>query len=131
MSDQAILYGLWKEKIWEIMKEMKLHRAEVSFSGGGDEGGVDAIVVHGPGRKKRNLDNNCQYDPATGSYGAPEGDRESELYELLSKPVDDEYGSFAGEYFVSGLIVYRLKDKSVEMDGDEEVRESRPISRSY
>jgi len=117
-----------KQKIFEMLKARKAHRAEVVFSGGNDEGGVESVTLFGPGRKMTELKDLSKYNWETRQYECPDDD--SVLYRLLEKPVDDEYGSFAGEYYVSGKIVFRTKTKEIVMEGEEEVSRSESFERT-
>ena len=46
-----------------------------------------------------------------------------ELYFAVVKPVEDQYGSFAGDFSVDGTIVWDVVNNQVLNRGEQEVRE--------
>lgn len=98
--------------------------ARVWFSGGGDEGGVDSIHLEALGGKElarlESPNVPCHWNPQTNRYEAlREMTLDERLYGALEKPVDDRYGSFAGEFQVRGTVVWDVATRTVKMDGSE------------
>ena len=73
--------------IYATIRDLGATRARLPFSGGHDEGGAEQIHLF-DGDRELELD----IDP------------DLELWEQLSAPIYDEYGSFAGQYHVSGEL---------------------------
>jgi len=86
-------------------------RAVVEFSGGNDEGGPDAITLFKGEGTLRTLQTWWQA-----------GDPDNELVALsdaLSDPVFEAYGTFAGDFEVTGEVIWDVAGKSVQMIRDE------------
>ena len=108
-----------KEETFNLMRACAITKAVVGFSGGNDEGGPDEISVY---RQGANEPSDLPL-----SYGVKDKTREQELADLLVRPVYAEYGSFAGEFYVDGQVVWDLEAKTVKMTGDEQVSQSQSI----
>lgn len=108
-----------RAKAWEMLAEIGAVKADVEFSGGHDEGGVDGIAITlGDGSR---LDT-CDW---------PRDEEKNphwRLAELLALPVYDKYYSFAGEFSVHGNVVWDVAEKKVMMDGSETVEEWHTIN---
>lgn len=101
-----------QRRCFELMAEAGVARAAVEFSGGNDEGGVDAIRLYdADGKEVRSLEGWEE------TYAKSRGD----LVRELERPVDDKYGSFAGDFYVRGTVVWDLAARSCVMDGEEQV----------
>lgn len=97
------------KEIFDILKSHNIKSLIIKFSGGGDEGGIDRILVKyftGDSSKYRDL---------------------SELHELfdevmreaLEAPIWDEYCTFAGNFYVNGKLIWNTEDSSVKITGSE------------
>lgn len=97
---------------WQTMEEGGVVRVEIKFSGGNDEGSCDSITVtYGDGSIKDFTD-----------YAYGRGDSfEERLVDLMLMPMYDKYGSFAGEFYVDGMLVWDYESKTVKMSGSETV----------
>jgi len=106
--------GFDKALVFREMATRKVVRAEVEYSGGNDEGGADTIrLFHEDGHKE-------ELEPY---------DNTDVLIDQLSELPGLEYGSFAGDFSVSGTFVVDLATRSIKMDGQESSYE--PVSREF
>lgn len=108
-----------KQRTFNLMAQLDIRKAEVEFSGGNDEGGVDNITVY---RGERQIEGNLPV-----SYATKDATSEQELAELLGRPVYDKYYGFAGEFYVQGTVVWDLATKKVNMGGSEETMYGNPF----
>lgn len=91
-------------------------KATVQFSGGHDEGGAEWVVVElADGTEESVASSYWRGDEATDRQKA-----EGELYDLLEEPIRDEYGSFAGDFSVSGTVIYDLAADTITMAKSEQ-----------
>lgn len=99
-----------KNEVFELLDQLGAVRAEASFSGGNDEGGVDQITLTMRDGTKSVLPGYV-YESMAGMH--PNDPREPQrfnpmqkrLIELMNEPVNARYGSFAGEFYVNGVVV--------------------------
>lgn len=89
-----------QEKVWDFLKRNKIAEAHVHFSGGNDEGGAHDFQLFDKAGKEM-------------SYKL-----DDEMMDLLASPMDDAYGSFAGEFQVSGSFIWKTKTKKITEDSD-------------
>jgi hypothetical protein len=102
-----------REEIFTALEEMGAVKAMVYFSGGHDEGGADRIeIVLGDGERKEIYE--YKFD------GKEQTEEEIRLAVSLAAPVYKEYGSFAGEFSVSGDIEWNVPDRKAYMSGEEQ-----------
>ena len=122
--DEAWAMRKLKETLWEGEIIVKV---SVDYSGGNDDGSINRVTVElASGRE-------CDWSEPNvrGSW-----DREKkaivfsrelteleELYFAVVKPVEDQYGSFAGDFSVDGTIVWDVVNNQVLNRGEQEVRE--------
>lgn len=108
-----------RARAWEMLAELGAVKADVEYSGGHDEGGVDGIAITlGDGSR---LDT-CDW---------PRDEEKNphwRLAELLALPVYEKYYSFAGEFSVHGNVVWDVAEKKVMLDGSETVEEWNTVS---
>ena len=108
---------LSRDEMFTRLRQMNAAKAIVEFSGGGDEGGVDSITLYdGEGRllasftpqARSKLEENYSGSRWDGVCYVPvEPDTpNNELARALAAPVHERYGSFAGEFYVTGTVVY-------------------------
>lgn len=81
--------------IFDELSKKNINKAVVYFNGGDDDGGVSGI----------------RYFYEDGS--AIDLNDTDNLYEKLSEPIYDKYGSFAGEFYVSGDLIYDVKKRKI------------------
>lgn len=111
-----------KARVWQLLAARGATKAVVEFSGGNDEGGTDSITLITP-LADPNL------EPATiglviwyGGYNGIEPTNEDqELSGLLQGPIDDEYGSFGGDFHVDGTLTWDRIAGTVKMEKTETV----------
>lgn len=107
-----------KDKVWQAFEKYGVSRAELSYSGGHDEGYVEDYMYFDAD------------DAEMGEKPFPK-DVFAELQNIMESPLDMEYGSFAFEGYVNGTLTWDLQDKSVCMDGSEEWPKSESIQKSF
>jgi hypothetical protein len=110
-----------RQEGWNVMEEAGAVKAEIFFTGGNDEGGAEQITL--------TLGDGSQREVEPYSHGRDENSLDGRLAELLTIPVYDEYGGFAGEFQVEGTLLWDYAEKTVVMDGDESQYESHSISK--
>lgn len=116
--------------VWTAMTTKGVSRIEAYFSGGNDEGGVTNYIIYDT-EGKAFLDQpppegvtgpNRDIYPFTHEefYGHSDyWPKEGSLASILEQPVDDEYGSWAGDFSANGACVWDLKTRKVTMRGEE------------
>ena len=100
-----------KEQAFRLMATLGITRADVYFQGGHDEGGVDEIYVW-KGEEKTEIPvvydgDNIEWDEESKTWKAKKEEEKSDLEKLsvlLQGPVYAEYDSFAGEFYVNGVV---------------------------
>lgn len=107
-----------RQAAWDGLAELGAIKADVEFSGGHDEGGVDGIAI--------TLGDGSRLD--TCDWPRDENNPHWRLAELLALPVYERYYSFAGEFSVHGNVVWDVAEKKVMLDGSEAVEEWNTIS---
>jgi hypothetical protein len=104
-----------KERVFALMEKLGIVRIEVTFSGGNDSGGVDSTVAHMADGTEKALPES--------HYWAKEEEMDDEqaLGHLVGEPVHDEWGSFAGDFYVSGTLSFDMAARRVFAKYEEEV----------
>jgi hypothetical protein len=93
-----------KIEAFALMRRRNIVKAVCHYSGGNDEGSVDQITC--------TLADGSTWDlPSWG--GKPD---EQELADLLSEPVYDQYGTFAGDFSCYGTVTWDVSTGEVVMD---------------
>jgi hypothetical protein len=129
-----LLYGTGygsthREKAWKLMKQLGAAKAIVSYSGGNDEGGItDIRLLDAAGELLQELPSwapqreSQEWDPETKTWSKKviELTPEQELTHMFDAEVDAHYGSFAGEFYVSGEFTWDLATRKVEDHGQRE-----------
>lgn len=119
-----------KTAVWEAMRKKGVSKIVAYFSGGNDEGGVNNYVMFDADGKEFEAPDDIKKDShyTRGLYPFTQVEffghdeywpKEGSLAHIIERPVDMEYGSFAGEFSVSGACTWDLKTKKVTMDGEE------------
>ncbi len=93
------------------LKRLGADRAVVEFSGGNDEGGPDAITLFAGEDTLRSL-------PTWWQAGGEDRDL-GPLSDALSAPVFEAYGTFAGDFDVTGEVIWDVRASTVAMIRDE------------
>lgn len=117
-----------KYEVFRGLRERGVKGAVVDFSGGNDEGGVDNITfVMQDGTKKR-FDGDVYASHRDSTFDgtrwvtlSAKVSADDALATALAAPVDDEYGSFAGEFHVSGTVLWDAEAETVKMTGQQSV----------
>ena len=115
-----------RPEVFRRLAEAGAARAEVHFSGGNDEGGVDSIeFLDADGTVILQLEEYYAeqvYDRERNRYveKRPPTDQEL-LVTALCEPVYNKYHGFAGEFYVSGKIIWSVAEQRVTMDAQETV----------
>jgi len=125
-----------KAKALRELEAIGILRLKIAFSGGNDEGGVDDYTIDAtvPNTTVPALERVWpdQYDAALKRYVqrelTPAERATNELLDLLEGPIDERYGSFAGDFHVSGVLHYDVPGKKVWIGGDEEEPRAEPFS---
>lgn len=117
-----------KKEVFEMLEKLNIAKVIVEFSGGGDEGGADSISAY-------NENNEVVELPKFGKQRVSRFDHTQEkwvydreltetekMLEALEKPIEDKYGGFDGDFYVSGEVVWDVKKKKVLLSGKESVQ---------
>jgi hypothetical protein len=114
MTDSTSKTGMTRTQVFAELASRGADRALVEFSGGNDEGGPDSISL-------------CRGEAlvCTLSVWPSERDATTEnkvdawLADALSDPVFEAYGTFAGDFDVTGEVIWDAEAKTVQMIRDE------------
>lgn len=120
------------------LRSFGVDELRIQFSGGNDEGGVnDSIAVDSDGNEVNLPSTNGAYfsqkwDKSTQTYSEPKwligwGDNTRDVtpeeqdialfWAALEDPIYDEYGSFAGEFYVNGTLTWFAQTGKHEIHG--------------
>lgn len=96
-----------RDEVFDAIVGMGAARAEANFSGGNDEGCVEGVVLYSQTGEvikalKWEMSNGLVYRTAEGA-----------LYDAIGDPVWDKFGSFAGDFYTSGAVVWTVEDRKV------------------
>lgn len=122
-----------KQETFEELKKRGIAKAVVSYSGGNDEGGADSIDYYSEDDAKLDLEIRRTF--VRGKREQRDGEwvfvpdralteqeqAANELVEALEKPVYDQYGCFAGDYYVTGVVTWDGGVGRVVLEGNETV----------
>lgn len=108
MSDNE---QMTREGVFDELARRGVHRVEVEFHGGSDEGDVERIALYTEGAEEpmATLD----------AYGGDSTASDSLLSDALQRPVWDRYRGFAGDFDVMGSVVWMVADRCVVLDASE------------
>ncbi len=130
-----------REEVMAKIKEMGGVQAIVDFHGGGDEGHIESVYIYSKQVRTKEGLADQELDILKNSHVAtiqehytgnrfdqesqqwikieitPEQVQETRLFEAITEPVNEEFGSFAGEFSVDGVVVWDVELDSVWMDG--------------
>jgi len=102
-----------RSEVFGALASRGADRVVVAFSGGNDEGGPDSITLYVGEEEVATLST-----WPTGTRTAEE-QAEDRLADALSEPVFDEYHTFAGDFDVTGEVIWDIESKTVQMIRDE------------
>lgn len=85
------------------LRALDIVKVVLPFSGGHDEGHYSTAYLTYRNGKTRELVENWKTSEETET----EDDR---LFQMLAKPIEDEWGGFAGDFSVSGNLTYEVQD---------------------
>jgi len=88
-------------------------RAVVQFSGGNDEGGPDSIALY------KGEEEICALSTWPSREEVEDAPADARLVDALSEPVFQEYGTFAGDFDVTGEVIWDVAERTVRMVKDE------------
>ena len=105
-----------RDNLEKLFKHYGISTVIVEFSGGNDDGGVDGIGFYDSEGETINLSatytNNTFWNPKTKTWDQKElsddDRRMNELIDLLEAPVQDRWGSWAGDFYANGQVAYDL-----------------------
>jgi hypothetical protein len=101
-----------RSAVFAALKSRGADRAVVAFSGGGDEGGPDSITLYTGEQELSTL-------PTWPGTSKDAVDTDIELADALSDPISKEYGSFAGDFDVTGEVIWQTEGETVKLTKDE------------
>lgn len=117
---------LGKDRAFELLRKKGAIRAVCSYNGGNDEGGVDQITLFFPPTAEDEepiQDLEVWYCggytyTADGTYQPASTARteDQELSEILQGPVDEKYGTWAGDFSAYGTLTWDVATGEVVMD---------------
>lgn len=123
---------------YAAMKALGVTRVVASFAGGNDEGGYDSFSFYnGETELDRfeDFDSSDQlaWDEATRSYVPNPGSdpHRTAIGGWLEDVLNGSYGSFAGDFYVSGTVTLNAVERTTVMEGTEEEPVGHPIHRTF
>ena len=125
-----------KEDMFTLLKNKQYSKVVIEYSGGNDEGGVDSIIVYDHTEKEvehdfRNIWISRDNMIGWGKDARPATSEEIQMNKymnVLTKPIYNRFYSFAGEFNVSGELVWDVKNKKVTLSGNESTRIYEPFT---
>jgi hypothetical protein len=123
-----------KNRTFKLMQDRNLAKVYVHFSGGNDEGGADGYHAWDAAGNEATLpvqnyypwnDGTVRYqDAESGEWvERPATDEEkavAEFIDHLEAPIYARYGSFAGEFSVSGEVQWDAMARTCHVDANEQ-----------
>lgn len=113
MSDEQQTPQFTRADAFAELANRGADRAVVEFSGGNDEGGPDSITLYAGEDALTTLP--AWYD----GEDDPKEQSNARLAAALSDPVFEQYGTFAGDFDVTGEVIWDVAAKTVQMIRDE------------
>lgn len=101
-----------RSEVFRRLGELGADQGIVEFSGGNDEGAPDSIVLRRGGEAIREL---ISWPEPPHSCTAAE----AQLIDALTAPVYEIYGTFAGDFDVTGEVIWDVPARTVQMIRDE------------
>jgi len=113
MSDGTAKAKMTRSEVFRELASRGVDRAVVEFSGGNDEGGPDSIILYVGEEEVSTLST-----WPTGTRTA-EDDAEDRLADALGDPVYEVYHTFAGDFDVTGEVIWDVQAQTIQMIRDE------------
>jgi len=114
MTDSTAKAGMTKAEVFAELASRGADRTVVEFSGGNDEGGPDSITLYRGEALLCTLSVwPCERDATS------ETKADARLADALSDPVFEAYGTFAGDFDVTGEVIWDVEEKAIQMIRDE------------
>jgi hypothetical protein len=114
-----------KKRTFALLRKKGAYKAELEFSGGHDEGGVEQITLFIKTEGEDVLQDHIVwycggygYDNKTGKWqpmSKPQNDDE-ELSDLLQGPIDETFGSWASVESTSGVLTWDVEAGTVKLN---------------
>jgi len=112
-----------RARAFQILRQRGVIRAELTYSGGDDEGSVNDIQLIKPIESM--IESTLGYNLSLPL--APDGCRQGEgaaaedveLARILEWPIHDRFGSWSGDYSAYGTLVWTVEGETVVMDVSE------------
>lgn len=104
--------GMTRPEVFAALLSRGASRAVVEFSGGNDEGGPDSITLLDGEEEIAKLQ-------AWWSDGDTVTEAGAELADALCDPIFEEHGTFAGDFDVTGEVIWDAETHTVQMIRDE------------
>ena len=115
-----------KERAFALLRKKSATKAVLHFEGGNDEGGCTGIVLevalpNGGGYEQQDLEvwycGGYQH-LGNGQYGrlSEWENEDQELSELLQGPIDEKYGTWAGDFSAYGTLTWDVEAGTAVMD---------------
>jgi hypothetical protein len=117
--------GKDREAVFRKLESRNIARVEVFYGGGDDEGGVHDILLYDAkgnkvGQMQEFYGNYKTWNNKTNTWDEPEPPTEEQLLsKSLCKPVYEVYDTFAGEYYVDGVMTWDVAKRKVTNSGSE------------
>lgn len=109
-----------REEVFSILAEQGVKSVIVRYSGGNDSGGVECITLHYTDGSQKSLKEYWQQTEYVIGKGwkpiGPEPKPEEALSKALAAPVYARWGSFAGEFYVDGTILWDTVARTVTFE---------------
>ena len=102
--------------LFALLREHKIKDVNVEFSGGNDEGGVDSITVCYEDGRVEDFPSDVEdsiYDFEKRTFVEAELSEKEKISKMLTQPVWDQYGGFAGDFHVYGNILYDVETETI------------------
>jgi hypothetical protein len=114
MSESTKKTGMARAEVFAELASRGADRAVVEFSGGNDEGGPDSITLYRGETQVCTLSVwPCEQDATTTQKAG------TRFVDSLSDPVFEAYGTFAGDFDVTGQVIWDVEEETVQMIRDE------------
>lgn len=107
-----------RDNLEKLFKHYGITTVSIGFSGGNDDGGVDSTTFYDADGEVLQMEahytNNTFWNPETKSWGerelSDEDRRMNEFIDLLEAPIQDRWGSWAGDFYADGRLIYNLNE---------------------
>ena len=120
------------QEAMRVLKGRGVYEVVIPFEGGNDEGFTHDAELYDAAKQKigaiKEFWRGYTYDPRTRTSSRIDPSSEDEaLYETLVQPINERYGSFAGEFHVQGDLVWDVARGTSEFRGTYSEYVDRPL----